>query len=147
MPGPKPTPTAIKVQRGNPGRRPLSQNEPKLAVVLPPHPKDLSPSELAAWSDLSGPLLKMKVLTEADAVVLELAAVELALYREAREHIAKEGTVDREGDINSWLQVREGAWKKLFRMLAACGMTPADRTKVSVVGDGAADPFEEFLQS
>jgi P27 family predicted phage terminase small subunit len=102
--------------------------------------------ELAAWSDLSGPLLKMKVLTEADGIVLELAAVELAAYREAHRHLAEEGIVV-EGKLNPWYLAREGAWKKLFRMLAACGMTPADRTKVSVVGDGAADPFEEFLQS
>jgi len=146
MRGRKAVPTALKIVRGNPGRRPLPQNEPKLAVKLPPHPKDLSESELAAWSDLSVPLLKMKVLTEADAVVLELAAVELAAYREAHRHLAEEGTVI-EGKLNPWYIAREGAWKKLFRMLAACGMTPADRTKVSVVGDSAADPFEEFLQS
>ena len=40
--GRKPTPTAIKLLEGNPGKRPLNANEPKPAKKRPPVPNGWS---------------------------------------------------------------------------------------------------------
>jgi phage terminase small subunit len=146
MPGPKPTPTALKIVRGNPGKRALPKNEPKLATVAPPRPAELNRAEVRAWDELTAVLLKMRVLTEAEFAAVEGAAVELAAYRKAHWHISREGEVV-DGRLNPWMEVRAHAWKRLYPLLGAFGMTPADRTKVAAALSEAADPFEEFLKN
>ena len=47
--GRKPQPTALKVLKGNPGRRPLNEDEPKPEVLLPRPPAHLSPVARREW--------------------------------------------------------------------------------------------------
>ena len=73
-PGRKPTPTALKVLRGNPGHRPLNQDEPEPDVysVIPSPPEWAGLSEKATelWNDVAMVLVKMRVFTEADRFLL-----------------------------------------------------------------------------
>jgi P27 family predicted phage terminase small subunit len=142
--GPKRKPTALKLVSGNPGHRKLPKNEPKLAPQLPACPTSFDDSERGmrrrrAWSDLAQILLGMRVLTVADAIALEIAAIDLARVREADEHLQVEGEMrkSKRGTeyVNPWTGVLANAEKKLWNALACFGMTPADRSKVSTVGD------------
>ena len=47
--GRKPTPTTLKELKGNPGRRPLNEAEPKPAARLPSPPAHLSRSARREW--------------------------------------------------------------------------------------------------
>ena len=51
--GRKPTPAAIKEPEGNPGKRPLNKNEPKLTKNAPPCPKWLEPEAKKEWQRLA----------------------------------------------------------------------------------------------
>ena len=68
--GPKPTPTQLKILRGNPGCRPLNKNEPQPpagGIVMPAH---LGPVAQARWAELLPIVQAMRVMTDADVEAL-----------------------------------------------------------------------------
>lgn len=68
--GPRPTPTKLKILRGNPGCRPLNKNEPEPpsdGIVMPPHLGELA---RAKWRELLPMLQGVKVMTRADVEAL-----------------------------------------------------------------------------
>ena len=119
-------PTAVLELRGafkkDPQRRKLRANEPKpeTAIGLPPDRLDVQ--DKAAWDEIVSQCCP-GVLTGSDRLVVELAARLLAeLWETGRDfHNAK-------------LRV-------LRSMLMSFGMTPADRSKVSVPPKEAINPF------
>ena len=64
--GRKPTPTAIKELEGNPGKRPLNQNEPKPKKTAPSCPKWLDKEAKKEWRRLAAKMEQMGVLSEVD---------------------------------------------------------------------------------
>ena len=68
--GPAPKPTAIKKIQGNPGKRPLNENEPQLEPGIPECPDHLDETAQKEWARVSRLLVAMKVLTEADYIAL-----------------------------------------------------------------------------
>jgi len=68
--GPRPTPTKLKILRGNPGCRPLNKNEPQppaSGVTMPAH---LGPVAQARWGELLPIVQAMRVMTDADVEAL-----------------------------------------------------------------------------
>lgn len=89
MAGRRPVPTAQKIIRGNPGRRPINENEP-----VPPAGKVACPSWLPAEGKKAfRELVKvlgdqgMKVLTTADRLALTLLCDAFATYRQAQKDL------------------------------------------------------------
>ena len=64
--GRKPTPTPIKELEGNPGKRPLNQNEPKLKKTAPSYPKWIDKEAKKEWRRLAAKMEQMGVLSEVD---------------------------------------------------------------------------------
>ena len=147
--GRKRTPTILKLLKGNPGRRPLPKGEPRLPACVPDRPAELSVDECRAWSDLVAALTPMRVLTIADGILLELMAIELASYRRAAQDVRERGEIltSKRGAelVNPWLRARAASHKRVFQMLGACGLTPADRSKVIASPDvDGGSPFGQF---
>jgi P27 family predicted phage terminase small subunit len=146
-PGPKPTPTTLKLVRNNPGKRKLPENEPRLPRQLPTCPERFDETRRRAWSDLAQELLGMGVLTAADGIALELAASLLARYREADEHLQAEKQIltSKEGGLyqSPWGGLSSNLEKKLWNALAAFGMSPADRSRVQVSAPPAESAYEQ----
>ena len=145
--GPKPTPTNLRILRGNPGRRPLNEDEPKPPRALPPVPDWFNLLEREAWDTVIAALEPMGVVTLSDGPALTLLAQTWAEWREAR------GTIDLEGNYyaaNGWVRkhpavgVAANAWRRVASMLAEFGLTPAARTRVQMIADGDPDPFDKF---
>lgn len=80
--GRKPTPSHIKLVKGNPGRRPLNKREPKPKRVVPSPPEHLPPAAAVHWGRFAALFDRMGVLTEADAQALERLC---CLYQETVE--------------------------------------------------------------
>ena len=148
-PGRKSTPTVIKALRGNPGRRPLNHDEPKPAAGVPDPPEWLSPAAREAWQDVVTLFEPMRVLTEADRMLLELVAVTYTRWRDA------EGTIDREGSVfetstgymtpHPAVAMATKARLELRQLLAEVGGTPASRPGLQVQqAPDLDDPFAEF---
>ncbi len=72
MRGRKPTSTAIKLVTGNPGHRPLPEDEPQFQAAIPKCPLALDKVGQAKWKEKSKLLFNAGVLTEADGETLAI---------------------------------------------------------------------------
>jgi phage terminase small subunit len=66
MRGRKPTPTALKLVAGNPGKRPLNRHEPKPVTAIPTCPAHLMPTAKTEWKRLARYLHDLGVISELD---------------------------------------------------------------------------------
>ena len=146
-PGPKPTPTRLKLVAGNPGHRPPNAAEP-----MPPAPRKLrvpghlSKAAKAEYRRIGTQLAKLGIFTDLDGRALELYAETYAQWCEATEKAAKAGMVIKTAGgypmINPFLTVAEKAAKQMRALLAEFGMTPSSRTRVSA-DKPQTNPFDD----
>ena len=148
MRGRKPTPTALKLLRGQTARN--SALEPKPPAGVPECPPDLDDIAKRQWNSLAAVLSPMGCLTTADATSLKILCAALSRYDRATKAMASEGEVvehDKQGRIrNPWLQVLREAEATIDKISTKFGMTPMDRTRIKVGGDGKRkDELQDFL--
>jgi P27 family predicted phage terminase small subunit len=155
MPGPAPTPTALKKLKGNPSKTPLNPLEPKPKTGEPVMPRDLSKPAKKEWKRLVKMLLKLGVLTVVDGDALAALCEAKTLWREALNDVRKNGiviTVDaatRNGPVkiqkkNPAIAVMESQAKLVKSLLESFGCTPSSRTRVST--NPNTDSFSEGLE-
>jgi P27 family predicted phage terminase small subunit len=131
---------------GNPGKRPLNQNEPEPQPGEPGMPPYLSAAAKAKWQQLTPILLGMGVLTVADGDALALYCETWANYvRSIRTLRSKKATpADREAARRE----RNNCFGVMEKMFARFGLTPADRSRIHVAPVKKEDPFEaKFLKA
>ena len=149
--GRMPTPTAIKVLRGNPGKRALPKGEPRPAPAarVPSAPRWLSEEARAEWKRLAPRLHAVGLLTEVDTQALGLLCEAFAQY------VAAKGIVDREGLLlvsekgNAYQHPAAGlmtqARGELMKWAREFGMTPAARSRISVQAADDAPTLADML--
>src|SRR5262245_35327648 len=91
--GPKKTPTLLMIARGNPGKRPLNQNEPKPDPSIGEPPELLTGEALGEWHRLRPLLEGMGVLTSVDVPAFVAYCKSWARYVEAEKKVAQSGEV------------------------------------------------------
>jgi P27 family predicted phage terminase small subunit len=146
----RPTPTQLKIVKGNPGGRPLNKAEPKPPTGIPPCPEWFATGSYSRqmWDRVAADLDRMGVLTLVDATALEMLCIAYEEFRDADDQVAGEGlTFKRDGFIkkNPAVTVRSEAWRKVMNGLIEFGLTPAARTRVQTVPVNTENPFREFL--
>lgn len=136
-PGPKPTPTALKKLRGNPGRRPLPKDEPVLEPKAPRKPRGLKKKHFAAaklYDQLARELQRAGISTALDGPAFRLMAEHYGLAMQAAQIIAVEGlmTVDERGLLRKhpMLQVLRDNSEMYRKYAAEFGGTPSSRTRL-----------------
>jgi P27 family predicted phage terminase small subunit len=134
--GPAPTPTALKLLRGNPGHRPINHDEPKPPVCLPDPPADMKGEALAEWLN-SGPMLeRLGLITEIDVRAFETYCRAWGQYKEAEAEVGRLGEVVKAPSgypiQNPYRAIANKALTRCERLWAKFGMTPADRSRVHV---------------
>ncbi|MDB4914060.1 MAG: hypothetical protein JWM95_1704 [Gemmatimonadetes bacterium] len=138
--GPKPQPTALKLERGNPGHRPVNADEPDLpapTTAAKAPPRALAGLALAEWNAHVDILIERGVLTSADMyafrqycqLVGEVDALEQKLSA------MKAWTDKRLKMANYLLKLRN----RLAQQSAAIGLTPSSRSGVKAVKVAAKD--------
>ena len=152
--GRKPKPTALKLLEGNPGKRPINENEP-----IPPKGKVKCPTWLEAeakkeWKRLAPSLEAMGVLTQADLTAFAGYCQAYARWKEAEEFISQHGSIFQtpSGYVQQVPQVSI-AQQNLKIMQSFCsefGLTPATRARIIANGGGkddavSDDPMENLL--
>lgn len=150
MAAPRPVPTALKILRGNPGKRGLPQEPPavKRAVRMP---KWLSNDARVHWKSLLPIVTETRVMTAADEHALAIGCEALAEYQACLATVAEHGRtytlLTRSGDemvrARPEVAMASDAWRRYKSMLIEFGLTPAARTKVAAVG-GAAQERDEW---
>ena len=132
--GPPPMPTALKLLKGNPGRRPLNDREPKPDPKILRCPPELSEYAHKEWRRLSSELHKLGLLTAIDRGALAGYCAAYGDFIEAEARIRQEGNLWKSSDGNvrmsSVFRMRNIALDLMHRYLTEFGMTPASRSRV-----------------
>lgn len=155
MRGPKPTPTALKILNGNPGRRPLNKREPKPAPMAdaafdePPAELEGHAAGRAEWIRLAPMLRRARQITEADRGALLAACLEWDLYLTATRNVEEEGLVivTPRGFMmaNPYIGIARRALVACTRIWPELGLTPSSRARLHTDGPGVeGDAFDEF---
>jgi phage terminase small subunit len=120
MRGKPPKPTVLKLITGNPGHRPINQNEPKPKAGCT-KPSFLDEAASAVWDEFAPELIRVGLLTEADRLTFGRLCVLAA-------QIIRQPVVDPNKDREFRLRCSE------------FGMTPTARARLSVnVGNKSKD--------
>ncbi|MGC2782128.1 MAG: phage terminase small subunit P27 family [Bradyrhizobium sp.] len=157
MRGRRPTPTHLKLVRGNPGKRRLNDAEPAPQRVMPSPPPELCADARLEWERVAGELHRIGVLSGIDRgalaaycqaygrwVVAERAIAKMA----ERDHLT-EGlmikTTNGNAVQNPLVGTANKAMADLVRYAAEFGMTPSARSRISSQ-TGESDEPEGFAQ-
>jgi P27 family predicted phage terminase small subunit len=150
--GPAPQPTVKRILKGNPGRRPLPQNEPRhrrsKKIPLPPSYLDSVGSK--EWKRISKELYPLGLLTIVDYAALGGYCASYSAWVDAQEKIKKEGSIIVSPSgfpmQSPYLQIANKSMAEMRKWLIEFGMTPSSRTRVSVgKPDDNKDPLAEFM--
>lgn len=87
--GPAPTPTAVLALRGS--WRANRPNEPEPPKDRPPMPKHLSDAQKVIWRRVCKVLEQMRLLSIADAYLIERYCVFFCRWRDCEAYVAKHG--------------------------------------------------------
>lgn len=129
MKGRKPTPTHLKVIRGNPGRRPLNEGEPQ------PHGDGEKPAFLEGrasrlWDEYAPELRRIGLLTSIDAPMFAAWCSLMEQFEERNGRI----------DPSKISQMRG--------LAASFGLEPSSRSRISLKDDGKDDsPAAKYFAS
>jgi P27 family predicted phage terminase small subunit len=154
--GPRKEPTILKIAKGNPGKRPLNESEPKPPsdAILPPD--WVTGVSLEKWNDVVPKLTGMGVMTNADIDTI-------ARYCTMHEQFVKYLEQVRRGlDV---LVIRDDAGKvkymqstpaatmlsklaaSMLRIEQEFGLTPSARSGISASQEKPRDDLEDLLRS
>jgi P27 family predicted phage terminase small subunit len=127
-------PTALKKLRGNPGHRPLNDEEPLVVGDIQPPPRHLTPEQKRIWREnvKNAPPNLLKSL---DWSVFEMWVVATTLHRKAVRMVNKEGLIvpSPEKQVpmqNPWLAILNKQAMLVVKCAAEMGFTPVSRSKV-----------------
>jgi len=135
MRGRKPTPTALKIVTGNPGHRPLPENEPEFKAEIPKCPLVLNKVGKKTWADKSKLLFEVGVLTVADGETLAnycLIWSHIVLQSNKLEKLLKKEMDSDSGKIkNCYVRISD-LLTQYKAYSALLGLDPSNRSKIKV---------------
>lgn len=151
--------TALKIVEGNPGKRPIPENEPQPRKTAPNCPYDISPSAQRVWQRLAPKLERLGLLTEIDgdsfAALCQIRAHLASIHRRLRQKQEPMILVNQKTDPNGneWedrkpnpLLTLERQYYELLRKYAGeFGLSPRGRTGLTVGTYNKADEGEDLL--
>jgi len=137
--GRKPKPTAAKVAAGNPGRRPLNENEPQAEPALMDPPEHLSAEAKAEWQRVAPLLYRSRIATELDRAMLAGYCEAWGNYVMASQQVQQYGAVLLSKNTQTpfqspYLNVMSMALKQMHTFAVEMGMTPSSRSRVQAAG-------------
>ena len=149
--GRKPTPTAIKMLEGNPGKRPLNTKEPKPAKKAPSCPRWLERKAKKEWRRLAKQREQIGILTEVDMAAFAGYCQAYARWKEAEEFITQHGSIVKTPS-GYWQQVPQVSIAQTYlkimnRFAEQFGLTPSSRSRIIAEenGSGEVDEMESLL--
>lgn len=145
MKGRKPKPLYLKALDGNTGHR-AKKPAPKAHIELPAAPSYLSDAARREFERLAD---TCPWLTGADSGVVEAAATEFALWRQAVEALDRDGlTYTANGLIktNPLIRVAAQSAALYLRACSELGATPVSRTRVDAGEAAVTDDLEQWQQ-
>ena len=149
--GPPRQPTALRLLRGNPGKRRINAREPQLIAAAPACPRWLRPEAKNVWRRMIPRLADMRILTHVDQDALAAYCQIYARWKAAEEFIQQHGEVypvrDEKGNVRRMkvypqVSIAASLLQMLRSFMQEFGMTPSARTRVEAIPDLYMDPDE-----
>jgi P27 family predicted phage terminase small subunit len=151
--GRKPLPTHLKLVRGNPGRRPLNENEPQPDLSIPTPPPHLSDEAKVEWGRVVDDLYRLGLISEIDRAGLAAycqaygrwVLAERALARMAEKDLLTGALMIRTSNGNAIQNPLVGtanvAMHQMMRFASEFGMTPSARSRIDAgsIGNQTAE--------
>jgi P27 family predicted phage terminase small subunit len=147
-----PTPTSLKVLRGNPGQRPINTDEPKPPAADLTPPARLDGPALEKWEEIAPLLASMGVFTQADRGIIERYCLLWEQWLYVVKHVKEHGMTQMTQTGYSQLSAEGTLFKslpaELMKIEIQFGMTAAARSTLKVSGASAPDdPLEAYIKS
>lgn len=148
--GPAPKPNRLKILAGNPGRRPLNDDEPQPKLVTRLNaPVELDSHGLKFWRYYATLLKRIRVLSEADIHALAAAAQWWSVYQRAMEGLKNGLTqvTEANGEVaKPSVGIAKQAFSQCWAIMSAFGLNPGDRAKLRAIPpDADDDPARKFF--
>jgi len=132
--GRKPTPTRLKIISGNPGKRPLNQDEPQPTCRAEP-PEFLGKTARAEWDRLIIELETLGIITGIDQAILAAYCQAYGRWADAESRL---DTIDKtlyrtaNGNVQTspLLWVANRAMEQMLKAAAELGLSPSSRSRV-----------------
>ena len=135
MRGRRPKPTRLKLLEGNPGKRPLNEDEPIPEIAVPQCPAELGEVAKREWDRLVGELVTLRLLTNLDRAALAAYCGAYALWAEAMEAIQKFGTMIKSPTgypvQSPYLAIANRQAEIMMRIASEFGFPPASRSRIA----------------
>jgi P27 family predicted phage terminase small subunit len=140
--GAKPVPTQLKLLRGNPGRRPISEGlRPEQSANVPEPPPFITGYAADEWWCVATELHRLGVLTKVDTATLAAYCFSYGQWRDAAELIASMQGDPARGMVirtqfggaaeNPLLSIARKAAHDMVRFGNEFGLTPAARSRIT----------------
>ena len=152
--GPAPKPTKLKVLEGNPGKRPLNQNEPEFKEADFTCPDNINEYGQQAWDHLYPVLSEKGLLTQADRIMFEQLCYWYGIFRKCHDDLEANGSDYYERyDENGYLSYaaqhpaairQREASNKLITLSGHFGLSPSGRSSIGLGNGqnaGGGDPW------
>lgn len=146
--GPAPTPTSLRLLRGNPGKRAINKREPKPAPLRPTCPRWLNVEAKREWRRVVPELERLGLLTRVDRAELAAYCQSWARWKEAEEFIEKHGPAipirDADGRVKYLQQIPQVSISQKERQAMRAfasefGLSPSSRSRIQVPEQQADD--------
>jgi P27 family predicted phage terminase small subunit len=151
MPGPRKTPTPLRLLRGNPGKEAIPRGEPHPLRPdrVPDPPQRLADEAREEWLRIAPELHRLGLLTVADLQSLAAYCIAYGRWCEAEDTMAAAKAEDphsfglivsgAQGQpiANPAFKIARDAARDMMRYATEFGFTPASRTRIS--GTASAD--------
>ncbi|MDP5306247.1 phage terminase small subunit P27 family [Paracoccus spongiarum] len=146
MRGRKPKPTALKLLEGNPGKRPISGQEPKPPSGAPTCPAHLSPTAKAEWKRLAGVLNGIGLLTRIDRAVMAAYCQSYGRWVEAERKLAETPAILKTPagylQVSPWMGIANKQVELMTRLMAELGLSPSARARLAIQVPTDTTPWE-----
>jgi P27 family predicted phage terminase small subunit len=147
MRGRKKTSAKILHLRGNPGRRPVNDQEPKPETGVPKKPDFLSETAKKYWNYHARRLDQAGILSKVDLGILAAYCTALATLDKAEKMLEEGGyTQDTEsGEKKSpWILIAKEARDQIRSIGSELGVTASSRARIKVETKKKPDTFEAY---
>lgn len=150
MSGPPPKPTHLKRLEGNPGKRPLNENEPQPQVSRPNCPAILQGPARTEWNRIVPELEALGLLSRLDRAALAMYCIAWGQVMTLQKTLKGQSPIIKtpNGAVidNPLISQRDRAMKLAHKFLTEFGMTPSSRSRISVdPSAGEKDDLEALL--
>ena len=150
MRGRKPVPTALKIIRGNPGKRRLNDAEPQHPPLPPECPEDLSDSKARReWERIAPQLITQGQVTTVDRAALigycQKWAQWQALEAEAAKHPFVVKSASGSPIPNPAFKLANQTFAVMLKAAVELGITPSARSRV--MAQPSAPPVSKWANA